>query len=160
MFSMTLIAVGKLKESFYREAAAEYEKRLGATCALTVTELAEQRLPEKPSPVQIAQALEREADEAERRIPKGAWVAAFTPEGNELSSPELAALLARVKTGGHSCACFLIGSSFGMAQRLKDRADLLLSMGKMTFPHHLARIMALEQLYRAESIQAGSRYHK
>ena len=159
MFSIVLIAVGKLKEAFYRDAAAEYEKRLGAYCALKMIELPEQRLPEDPSPAQIAQALEREADAVEKSIPKGAWVAALTPEGKELSSEEFAALLARVKNGA-SCACFLIGSSFGMAQRLKDRADARISMGKMTFPHHLARIMALEQLYRAESIQAGSRYHK
>lgn len=160
MFSVTVIAVGKLKESFYRDAAAEYEKRLGAYCSLRVIELPEQRLPDDPSPAQIAQSLEREATEAEKQIPKGAWVAVFTPEGKPLSSPEFAEQLARVKSGGRSCACFLLGSSFGMAQRLKDRADARISMGKMTFPHHLARIMALEQLYRAESIQAGSRYHK
>ncbi|MBR2897478.1 MAG: 23S rRNA (pseudouridine(1915)-N(3))-methyltransferase RlmH [Oscillospiraceae bacterium] len=160
MFSITVIAVGKLKEAFYRDAAAEYEKRLGAYCSLRVIELPEQRLPDDPSPAQIAQSLEREAVEAEKQIPKGAWVAVFTPEGKPLSSPEFAEQLARVKSGGRSCACFLLGSSFGMAQRLKDRADARISMGKMTFPHHLARIMALEQLYRAESIQAGSRYHK
>ncbi|MBR2366734.1 MAG: 23S rRNA (pseudouridine(1915)-N(3))-methyltransferase RlmH [Oscillospiraceae bacterium] len=160
MFSITVIAVGKLKEAFYRDAAAEYEKRLGAYCSLRVIELPEQRLPDDPSPAQIAQSLEREATEAEKQIPKGAWVAVFTPEGKALSSPEFAEQLARVKSGGRSCACFLLGSSFGMAQRLKDRADARISMGKMTFPHHLARIMALEQLYRAESIQAGSRYHK
>ncbi len=159
MFSVTLIAVGKLKEAFYRDAAAEDEKRRGAYCALKTVELPEQRLPEDPSPAQIAQALEREADAVEKSIPKGAWVAALTPEGKELSSEEFAALLARVKQGA-SCVCLLLGSSFGMAERLKQRADLRLSMGKMTFPHHLARIMALEQLYRAESIQAGSRYHK
>ncbi len=144
MFSVTLIAVGKLKEAFYRDAAAEYAKRLGAYCALKIVELPEQRLPEDPSPAQIAQALEREADAVEKSIPKGAWVAA---------------LLARVKNSA-SGLCLLLGSSFGMAERLKQRADLRLSMGKMTIPHHLARIMALEQLYRAESIQAGSRYHK
>ena len=160
MFSITVIAVGKLKEPFYRDAAAEYEKRLGAYCALRIVELPEQRLPDDPSPAQIAQALEREAAEAEKQIPKGAWVAVFTPEGTALSSPEFAEQLARVKSGGRSCACFLLGSSFGMAQTLKDRADARISMGRMTFPHHLARIMALEQLYRAESIQAGSRYHK
>ncbi|MBR2080862.1 MAG: 23S rRNA (pseudouridine(1915)-N(3))-methyltransferase RlmH [Oscillospiraceae bacterium] len=160
MFSITVIAVGKLKEAFYRDAAAEYEKRLGAYCSLRVIELPEQRLPDDPSPAQIAQSLEREAVEAEKQIPKGAWVAVFTQEGKPLSSPEFAEQLARVKSGGRSCACFLLGSSFGMAQRLKDRADARISMGKMTFPHHLARIMALEQLYRAESIQAGSRYHK
>ena len=114
MFSVTLIAVGKLKEAFYRDAAAEYAKRLGAYCALKIVELPEQRLPEDPSPAQIAQALEREADAVEKNIPKGAWVAALTPEGKELSSEEFAALLARVKNSA-SGLCLLLGSSFGMA---------------------------------------------
>ena len=160
MQKVTIICVGKLKEKFYADAVSEYVKRLSRFCKLEILELAEERLPDDPSPAQIAQSLEREAVEAEKQIPKGAWVAVFTPEGKALSSPEFAEQLARVKSGGRSCACFLLGSSFGMAQRLKDRADARISMGKMTFPHHLARIMALEQLYRAESIQAGSRYHK
>ena len=84
----------------------------------------------------------------------------FTPEGKELSSEGFARKLEEVKLSGKSSACFLIGSSFGMAPRVKERADFRLSMGPMTFPHHLARIMVLEQLYRAEAIQAGSRYHK
>ena len=84
----------------------------------------------------------------------------FAPEGKQLSSPELAGTLGAVKSSGKSCACFLIGSSFGVDAELKAQADLLLSMSRMTFPHHLARVMALEQLYRAESIQAGTKYHK
>ena len=94
------------------------------------------------------------------KIPKGAWFCALTPEGKLLSSEALADKIRTVKNSGKSSACFLIGSSFGMAQRIKDRADLKLSMSPMTFPHHLARIMVLEQLYRAEAIQAGSKYHK
>lgn len=160
MASVTLLAVGKMKERFYLDAAAEYQKRLGAYVALTVTELPEQRLPEAPSAAQIAAALEKEADELEKRIPKGAWLCVLTPEGRALSSPEFADAIAAARMGGKSAACFVIGSSFGMAQRIKDRADLRLSMGRMTFPHHLARVMALEQLYRAETILAGSRYHK
>ena len=84
----------------------------------------------------------------------------LTPEGKLLSSPQLAETLARVKTGGKSSACFLIGSSFGMDESIKRMADFRLSMSPMTFPHHLARVMVLEQLYRAEAIQAGSKYHK
>ena len=160
MFDVTLITMGKLKEKFYISAAQEYAKRLGGYCRFTLLELPEVRLPEDPSPAEITAGLEKEAEAIFAKIPKGAWFCVFTPEGKELSSEGFADKLASVKNMGKSSACFLIGSSFGMAQRIKDMADLKLSMGKMTFPHHLARIMVLEQLYRAEAIQAGSKYHK
>ncbi len=160
MFSMTLIAMGKLKEKFYLSAAAEYEKRLKGYCVFQLLELPESRLPEDPSPAEITAGLEKEADVILSKIPKGAWFCVLTPEGKLLSSEKLAEKLGEVKLSGKSSAVFLIGSSFGMAQRVKDRADLRLSMSPMTFPHHLARIMVLEQLYRAEAIQAGSKYHK
>jgi len=160
MFDLTVIAMGRLKERFYLDAAAEYAKRLGAYCRFTLRELPEQPLPEDPSPAQIRQALEREAAEIEKSVPKGAWLAAFTPEGKELSSPELAETMARAKNGGKNSLCFVLGSSFGMADRVKTKADLRISMGPMTFPHHLARVMLLEQLYRSYKIIEGSRYHK
>lgn len=160
MFEITLITMGKLKEKFYISAAAEYAKRLGGYCRFTLLELPEARLPEDPSPGEIAAGLEKEADVILSKIPKGAWFCVFTPEGKILSSEDFAQTLKTVKNSGKSSACFLIGSSFGMAPRVKQRADFRLSMGPMTFPHHLARIMVLEQLYRAEAIQAGSKYHK
>ena len=160
MFDITLIAMGKLKEKFYLSAASEYAKRLSGYCRFTLLELPEVRLPENPSAAEIQAGLEKEAELIFSKIPKGAWLCVFTPEGKELSSEAFAQKLAGVKNSGKSCACFLIGSSFGMAQRVKERADFRLSMGPMTFPHHLARIMVLEQLYRAEAIQAGSKYHK
>lgn len=160
MPEITLITIGKLKEKFYISAAQEYAKRLSGYCKFTLLELPECRLPEDPSPAEIAAGLEKEAEEIFSKIPKGAWFCVFTPEGKELSSEALAQKLAQVKLSGKSSLCFLIGSSFGMAPRVKERADFRLSMSPMTFPHHLARIMVLEQLYRAEAIQAGSRYHK
>ena len=160
MFDITLITMGKLKEKFYLSAADEYTKRLGGYCRFQLLELPEHRLPEDPSPAQIAAGLEKEAELIISKIPKGAWFCVFTPEGKILSSEEFAGKLKDVKLSGKSSACFLIGSSFGMADRVKKMADLKLSMGKMTFPHHLARIMVLEQLYRAEAIQSGSKYHK
>lgn len=160
MFDITLICMGKLKEKFYLSAAAEYEKRLKGYCTFRILELPEHRLPEDPSPAEIQAGLEKEADLILSKIPKGAWLCVLTPEGKIISSEELAAKMKDVKTGGKSSACFLIGSSFGMASRIKEKADFRLSMGKMTFPHHLARIMVLEQLYRSEAIQAGSKYHK
>ena len=160
MFDITLITVGKLKEKFYLSAAAEYEKRLGAYCRFRLLELPEVRLPENPSPAEIAAGLEKEAEQIIAKLPRGTWFCVFTPEGKELSSEAFADKLREVKLSGKSSAAFLIGSSFGMAQRIKDMADFRLSMGPMTFPHHLARIMVLEQNYRAEAIQAGSKYHK
>ena len=160
MFDITLLAMGKLKEPFYLSAAAEYAKRLSGYCKFTLLELPEVRLPENPSPAEIAAGLEKEADVIFSKIPKGAWFCVFTPEGKTLSSEDFAKQLKSVKNSGKSSACFLIGSSFGMAPRVKQRADFRLSMGPMTFPHHLARIMVLEQLYREEAIQAGSKYHK
>ena len=160
MFEITLITVGKLKEKFYLSAAEEYRKRLGAYCRFRMVELPEYRLPDSPSDAEIAAGLEKEADQILDHLPKGCWFCVLTPEGKELSSEAFAEKLRQVKLAGKSSACFLIGSSFGMAPRVKAAADFRLSMGPMTFPHHLARIMVLEQLYRAEAIQAGSKYHK
>lgn len=160
MFSITLITVGKLKEKFYLSAAAEYSKRLSGYCSFQLVELPEHRLSDNPSPAEIQTGLEKEADAIISRIPKGAWFCVFTPEGKNISSEEFAQKLQEIKLSGKSNACFLIGSSFGIADRVKKLADGKISMGKMTFPHHLARIMVLEQLYRAEAIQAGSKYHK
>jgi len=160
MFEITLIAMGKLKEKFYLSAADEYEKRMKGYCQFKLLELPEFRLPDSPSPADINAGLEKEAELILSKIPKGAWFCTLTPEGKMLSSEALADKLKDVKNAGKSSACFLIGSSFGIAQRIKDKADFKLSMSPMTFPHHLARIMVLEQLYRAEAIQAGSKYHK
>lgn len=160
MFDITLICMGKLKEKFYLSAAAEYEKRLKGYCSFKILELPEHRLPENPSPAEILAGLEKEADLILSKLPKGAWFCVLTPEGKIISSEDLAEKMRDVKNSGKGSACFLIGSSFGIAQRIKDKADFKLSMSKMTFPHHLARIMVLEQLYRSEAIQAGSKYHK
>ena len=160
MFSITLITVGKLKEKFFISAAEEYAKRLRAYARFDPIELPEQRLPEGPSPAQITDGLQKEGAQILAKVPKGAWLCVLSPEGKMLSSEQLAETLSGVKSGGKSSACFVIGSSFGLAPEIKEKADLLLSMSRMTFPHHLARVMVLEQLYRAEAIQAGSKYHK
>lgn len=160
MFETTLIVIGKLKEKFYHAASEEYIKRLGGYCRFRMIELPEVRLPEDPSPAEIAAGLEKEAAIILEKVPKGSWFCVLTPEGRQLSSEQLAEKLQDVKLSGKSSACFLIGSSFGISKRIKDTADFRLSMSAMTFPHHLARIMVLEQIYRAEAIQAGSKYHK
>lgn len=155
-----IICVGKLKEKFYIDAAAEYAKRLSAYCRLQITELPEERLPQNPSRAQIDAALEKEAQAVQGKIPKGAAIIALCVEGTLLSSEKLAAKLEQWSAGGASNLVFLIGSSYGMHPSLKALAQLKLSMSPMTFPHHLARVMLLEQVYRCFKIQEGSGYHK
>ena len=155
-----LICVGKMKEKFYIDAAAEYVKRLSAYCRLQVVELPEERLPADPSRAQIDAALEKEGAAIRGKLAPGAALVALCVEGEEKSSEALSRLLAGWSAAGTGSLAFVIGGSYGLHPSLKAEARLRLSMSPMTFPHHLARVMLLEQLYRAESIQAGSRYHK
>ena len=160
MQKVTIICTGKLKEKFYLDAAAEYAKRLSRFCTLTILELPEERLPESPSPAQIEAALAREADAVRAKLPAGCLLIAMCVEGQERSSEALARYLAEAAARGAGHIVFLIGSSYGMHPSLKQQADLRLSMSPMTFPHHLARVMLLEQLYRAFKIREGYSYHK
>lgn len=157
---LTLITVGKLKEPFYQAAVGEYEKRLKAYGGIRIIELPEVKLPDNPSRAQIDGALKKEAESIRQKLPKNCWLCVLTPEGKLLSSEKLAEKFAYVRTGGKSELVFLIGSSYGMDPEIKKQGDFQLSMSPMTFPHHLARVMVLEQIYRAESIIAGSKYHK
>ena len=160
MQKVTIICTGKLKEKFYLDAAAEYAKRLSRFCTLTILELPEERLPESPSPAQIEAALAREADAVRAKLPAGCLLIAMCVEGQERSSEALARYLAEAAARGAGHIVFLIGSSYGMHHSLKQKGDLRLSMSPMTFPHHLLRVMLLEQIYRAYQINAGSKYHK
>jgi len=149
-----------MKEKFYIDAAAEYTKRLSRFCKLEIIELPESRLPESPSQAEIDQALAAEAALVEAKLPKGTSLIAMCIEGKALSSPQLAEKMNSFAVSGDSNLTFLIGGSVGLSPALKERADLRLSMSPMTFPHHLARVMLLEQIYRAYQINAGSKYHK
>lgn len=160
MLGVTLICVGKMKEKHYISAFEEYRKRLGAFCRFELIEIAEQRLPENPSEREIAAALEKEAAEIEKKLPGGAALIAMCVEGTQKSSPELAEQFSAWANSGRNRLCFLVGGSFGMSERIKAKADLKLSVSKMTFPHHLFRVMLTEQIYRAFTILEGSRYHK
>jgi 23S rRNA (pseudouridine1915-N3)-methyltransferase len=160
MLNVKLICVGRMRERFYIDAFAEYQKRLGAYCRLELTEPAEQRLPERPSRGEIDAALDREAAEILKAVPDDAYVVALCVEGRQESSEFMAELLTGRENSGKPRLCFVIGGSYGLSDRVKNRADLRLSMSKMTFPHHLARIMLAEQLYRGYKIKEGARYHK
>lgn len=160
MLSVHLICVGKLKEKFYREACKEYEKRLGGYCKLTLTELPEEKLPQNPTQGQIDQALAKEADAIRAKLPPSASLVALCVEGKLRSSEELAKIVADWQQSSAKHLVFLIGGSYGLHPSIKQQAWLKLSMSPMTFPHHLARVMLLEQVYRAFKINEGSSYHK
>ena len=160
MQKVTLICVGKLKEKFYAQATAEYAKRLSRFCKLVIVELPESRLSDSPSPAEISQALTAEAALIEAKLPKGSALVAMCIEGEELSSPQLAEKMRQFAVSGVSNLTFLIGGSVGLSPAIKAQADFRLSMSPMTFPHHLARVMLLEQIYRAYQINAGTKYHK
>ena len=160
MVTIKIIAVGKLKEAYLREAFSEYEKRLSAFCRLTVEETDQAKLPEDPSDGEIARALEAEADRILQKIPQGSLVIPMCIEGRRLSSEELAAYLGQRISGGAGTIVFIIGGSCGLSDRVKQRADLKLSMSEMTFPHRLARVMLAEQIYRAFTIINNRKYHK
>ena len=155
MPGLSFIFVGKMRERHYAAAFEEYYKRLGAFGKPELREIAEERLPEQPSEREIAQALSREAAEIEKAVPKVAYTVALCVEGRSLSSEELARELE-----GRPKLCFIVGGSFGLDERVKKAADMRLSMSRMTFPHHLARVMLAEQVYRAFTIINGGRYHK
>lgn len=160
MQKITVLCVGKMKEKFYIQAAEEYVKRLTRFCKIEIVELQEERLPESPSPAQVDAALAREAEAIRGKLPASALVVAMCVEGKLLSSEELSDFLERRAAQGTSHVVFVIGGSFGLHPSIKERAELRLSMSPMTFPHHLARVMLLEQLYRSFKIDEGSSYHK
>ncbi len=158
--NVRIICLGKLKEQYLRDMSAEYVKRLGALCKISIIELTPERLPDVPSQNEIKSALEKEGKQILSKIEKGEKVIAMCIEGKMLSSEQLSEKLEDFATGGASGVCFVIGSSCGLSDEVKGRADISLSMSPMTFPHQLARVMLLEQIYRAFSISAGSKYHK
>ena len=151
--------MGRLTVPYLKDAAADYAKRIGRTFQLTLVEPKPEALPQAPSAGEIDRALEREAERILAEIPPRARVFAMCVEGKPMSSEKLAEALERCAT---ECgeACFIIGSSHGLSDKVKARADVRLSVSPMTFPHELFRVMLLEQVYRAGEILAGSRYHK
>ena len=160
MIKVTLIVLGGLKEKFFIDAAKEYEKRLSRFCQIKTVEINPAPLPDNPSRSQIENALLAEAALIEKKIPQNAEVFALCIEGKQLSSEELSQKIMEVADFGSGNVVFIIGSSYGLSERIKNLAKFKLSMSKMTFPHKLARVMLLEQIYRAFMISSGGEYHK
>lgn len=159
MVHLTVISVGTLKEAYLRDAVAEYKKRLAAFARCEEIELREERIPDEEDATAVRAALDAEGERILARIPEGAYTVALCVEGREMSSEELARALgaAADRTGK---LCLLIGSSHGLSPAVKARADLRLSIGRLTYPHQLVRVLLHEILYRSFSILAGKRYHK
>ena len=160
MLSVQLICVGKLKERFYSDAVKEYAKRLGVFCRLELIELPEERLGDRPSDAEIESALEREAQQIEKKLKRDGTLVCLCVEGIQMDSESFSKLLSDAEQSGRPRISFVIGSSYGLSPRIKNMADLRLSMSKMTFPHHLARVILTEQLYRGFQIKEGTKYHK
>ena len=159
MIKITGIALASLKEKYLRDASAEYSKRLGAYCNLKIIELDPVRLSDKPSSAEINSALSREAELILKKIPAGDFIVSLCIEGKQLSSEEFSGVIEEKMNIGRGVT-FIIGSSCGLSETIKHRADLKLSFSKMTFPHQLFRVMLLEQIYRAFKICSGGAYHK
>ena len=159
MINVKLIAVGGIKEQYLRDAAAEYIKRLGAFCRIEICELKEARVPNDPSQTHIDAALKDEAERILASVPPRAYVVALAVEGKAMDSLALANHIEQV-TASYSSICFIIGSSHGLADKVKQTADLKLSLSALTFPHQLFRVMLLESIYRSFNIIKGTKYHK
>ena len=160
MLSVTVIAVGKLKEKFYKEAIEEYAKRLSAFCKLEVIEVKDEKTPENPTEIEKQQVLKKEGERIIAKIPKNSKVITLCVEGQQMPSEDLAKLVSELSVAGHSHITFIIGGSMGLYEDVKGLSSLRLSFSKMTFPHMLMRVILVEQLYRAFTILEGKTYHK
>ena len=161
MINVTLITMGKVQKGFLTDGCNEYIKRLRTMCDFKLVEIEDEPLPEKNlNQTLIDKALEKESGKIISAIPKQSYVIAMCIEGKQLASEDFAKLFNQKAVDGYSSICLIIGSSHGLSEKVKARRDLRMSFSKMTFPHQLFRLMALEQIYRAFSINAGTKYHK
>ena len=157
--NITILAVGKLKDRFFEEGCAEYAKRLGRYCALTVREAADEKAPEDLSPAQEQQVKEKEGKRLLGMLDPKDHVIALTVTGKAYTSEGLAERIGALRDRGKNIS-FLIGGSLGLSREAVDRADEELSLSKLTLPHRLARLVLLEQLYRSFKILNRETYHK
>lgn len=159
MATIRFITVGTLKEDYLRAAVAEYEKRLSGFCRVESVNLKEAKLPNDPSDAEIKKALAEESKSILAAIPERSYKIAMCVEGKQFSSEELAAKLENAFSHSNEI-CFVIGSSHGLDDSVKNTADLKLSVSKLTFPHQLMRVILAESVYRCMNIIKGTKYHK
>ncbi|MBR6238452.1 MAG: 23S rRNA (pseudouridine(1915)-N(3))-methyltransferase RlmH [Lachnospiraceae bacterium] len=158
--NITVLCVGKIKEAYYREALAEYVKRLSKYCRLNVIEVADEQTPDKASDTEVAAILKKEEERILSKIPANSHVISLAIEGKSLDSVAFSSLIDDLGISGKSNICFIIGGSLGLSDNVKSRSDMLLSFSKMTYPHQLMRVILTEQIYRAYRIIKGEPYHK
>ncbi len=160
MLNITILCVGKIKETYFTDAIAEYSKRLSRYCKLSICEVKDEPTPDNPSPQEKALVLEKEGKRILEKIPDSAYVTALCIEGQTRSSESLASQIESLAAMGNSHFVFIIGGSMGLSDAVKNRANHKLSFSPMTFPHQLMRVILLEQIYRAFQINQGGKYHK
>lgn len=157
---ITIVCVGKIKEKFYRDALAEYAKRLSRYCSLTITEVADEKTKEQASETECAIIKDREGERILKSIRDDGYVIALAIDGKTLDSVELSEKIDKLGLSGKSNVYFVIGGSLGLSDAVMKRADYKLSFSRMTFPHQLMRVILLEQIYRCYRIINHEPYHK
>jgi 23S rRNA (pseudouridine1915-N3)-methyltransferase len=157
---ITILCVGKLKEKYLKAGVDEYVKRLGAFGTVNIVELGDEKCPDHGSDREKEQVIEREGRKILDKLPKDAYPITLEIEGKRLSSEELAQKFDRLPHRGVSHIAFIIGGSLGLSPSVKEVSSLALSFSKMTFPHQLMRLILMEQIYRAFTINRGTAYHK
>lgn len=155
-----IIAVGKLKEKYWREAVLEYLKRLTAMAKVEVIEVSEEKIADNPSKAEIEQAKEKEGDRILKILPPSFFLIPLVIEGKNLSSQDFSQYLGKLSLDGKSQIAFVIGGSYGLSPQVINKGDFLLSFSSMTFPHQMMRVILLEQIYRSLKILKGEPYHK
>jgi len=160
IMKITILCAGKIKEKFFSMAVSEYTKRLTRYCKLEIVEVADEKTPEHISERQEEQIKDREAQRMIKYIHENAYVCALAIEGRQMDSVAFSNMLEKLSIGGKSHIIFVIGGSLGLGREILNRADMLLSFSKMTFPHQFMRVILLEQIYRGYRIMKGEPYHK
>ena len=157
---ITVLCVGKIKEKYFRDGIAEYQKRLSKYCKLEIVEVADEKTPEGASEVEELQIKEKEGNRMEKYLKKDAYKIALAIEGDMLDSVQLSKKIDKLGISGCSHIIFVIGGSLGIAPSIMKQMDYQLSFSKMTFPHQLMRMVLLEQIYRSYRIISNEPYHK
>ncbi len=156
---LTVVCAGKLKERWLREGVAEYLKRLTPYAKVDIKEIHEEKMPDDPSPAEKEQVLTREGERLLHLVPAGDYLVVLDVYGQQLSSEEIAARMADLALHGTSSITFLIGGAFGLSREVRQRADALLSLSRLTMTHQMTRLLLVEQIYRSYKINRGEKYH-